>query len=186
MLVLKCVILFLFYACCILNWNPTAVWHCWFCWRVLFVFSYLLSKLISSTLLSCSSFSICVIYCPSLNFVNILMEMKESEFKLLVNYVTRRHHSKTRGRNTENTIVLLNKHFNCKIHIILTYNSKSKITIILYKKLHYFLYNFKLIYSEIQIQIIIMSLLSCHQYKLLSLCLLFSEDLFKICPLFCC
>lgn len=47
---------------------------------IIFVCSYLLSKLTSCTLLTSSSFCICVIYCPPLNFVNILMEMKESEF----------------------------------------------------------------------------------------------------------
>lgn len=49
---------------------------------IIFVFSYLLPKLISFTLLTCSSFCICVIYHPPLNFVNILMEMKESEFHI--------------------------------------------------------------------------------------------------------
>lgn len=46
---------------------------------IIFALSYLLSRLISCTLLTCFSFCIYVIYCPSLNFGNILMEMKESE-----------------------------------------------------------------------------------------------------------
>lgn len=43
------------------------------------------------------------------------------------------------GRNTEKTIVLLNKYFACKILVVLTDNSNSKIIIILDMILHYFL-----------------------------------------------
>lgn len=43
------------------------------------------------------------------------------------------------GRNSEKTIVLLNKHFDCKILVVLTDNNNSKIIIILDVRLHYFL-----------------------------------------------
>lgn len=39
-------------------------------------------QIISSNMLTCSSFCIYVIYCPSLNFVDILVDMKESELHI--------------------------------------------------------------------------------------------------------
>lgn len=76
------------------------------------------------------------------------------------------------GKNTEKTIVLLNKHFNCKIFVVLTGNSNSKPIVILYMRLH----NFLCIISNLSTVKFKCKLLSCH---------IFSEDLFKIGPLFC-